>query len=636
MRPVPIDPDPTVILERIEREGLTEQHPLSATIRPDDLESLEPDRRRLQPGELPVLVGEGAGTDTDPIVLGDLLGKGAAGFVQAGWQTALEREVAVKRIRKRPPPRKEVEALLVEARVTGALEHPNIIPVHSLGRAKAGEPLLVMKKVEGTTWKDLIRDPGHENWSTWRGDPLDRHLGILIQVCRGLEFAHSRGWLHLDIKPHNIMVGSFGETWVMDWGLATQIETLDSLPKEEIVGTPAYMAPELLRGRRYASPRSDVFLVGAVLYEVLTGHALYRGDSLSRVLMAAMQCRPPSFPADAPSGLVQIVRTACAKDPEDRYAGPRQLREAVEDWLERRGAQALADAAEAQARRLRELLPDPWSRAAPEVADQVSSLATSSRFGFEQALLQWPGNDGARAGLQRLLEHAVAFELTRNNVEAAQAHLEGLPEPRAKLAAKLKAAREALEVQLDARERIREIEAEQTFATIDWRRSIGMMVNGTFWAAAILGWGWAIEAGHVPDPTRFNLAVAVVGTVISVSVVFFLRTLFMDNAVRRGFTAAYGVFILGLDLNRVAATFLDMSLQDTFVADHTGLIMFIGALAAFVAPTLWLATGVVGVGMVMTVLFPSMMFPIAALELFLVNAIVGWALRPPSAGGRFA
>ena len=148
-----------------------------------------------------------------------------------------------------------------------------MVPVYDLGLDESGAPFIVMKHNEGDHWLKLLGDdealkkhaPGRER--------LDAHLAILVQVCNAVHFAHSRGVIHRDLKPENVMVGSFGEVYLVDWGVATKPG-----PVTQIAGTPAYMAPEMLGGDgAEISPRTDVYLLGAVLYEILAGRAPHTG-----------------------------------------------------------------------------------------------------------------------------------------------------------------------------------------------------------------------------------------------------------------------------------------------------------------------------------------------------------------------
>ncbi|MCA9573515.1 MAG: serine/threonine protein kinase, partial [Myxococcales bacterium] len=195
--------------------------------------------------------------------------------------------------------------LLREARVTGALEHPNIVPVHALLTSEEGAPLMVMKRVEGVAWGDRLRatDGGLED--------LEQNLRILLQVCHAVHFAHTRGVLHRDLKPHNVMLGEFGEVYVVDWGTAVALRDdvpIEGLPKARnvsgVVGTLQYMAPEMVGGSgAELDERSDVYLLGAMLHEVLTGDPPHLGDKVEQLLVRAWQSRPYTYEPQVPAEL---------------------------------------------------------------------------------------------------------------------------------------------------------------------------------------------------------------------------------------------------------------------------------------------------------------------------------------------
>ena len=187
------------------------------------------------------------------------------------------------------------------------------MPVHALGTAADGEPALVMKRIEGVLWADLLQSPSHPRWAAAEMDRLKWNLEVLMQVCRAVEYAHSRGLAHRDLKPDNVMIGDFGETYVMDWGVSIALgaltggplksdATVDVLPAS-LVGTPCYMAPEMLR-RGTVSERTDVYLLGGILHEILTGEPPHRGDNFFAVLFSIASGEGRSFPPEAPSELV--------------------------------------------------------------------------------------------------------------------------------------------------------------------------------------------------------------------------------------------------------------------------------------------------------------------------------------------
>jgi serine/threonine-protein kinase len=301
--------------------------------------------------------------------------------------------------------------------ITGQLEHPSIVPVHALIGVR-DSPAVVMKRLAGDTWDVLIQ----------RGElSLERQLEIFAQVVNATAFAHSRGVFHRDIKPTNVMIGEFGEVYLLDWGVA---QRQGDPPSDAIVGTPRYLAPEMAEGQ--ADARTDVFLLGATLHEVLTGEPRHRGESPLEVLYAAMHVEPYEY-RGVPEELAAICNRACARDPSQRFQDANALREAIAIFHDHRAAWSLSEAAEAELARLTLAVGDRSVRNA-----EVQQLFVQARIGFEAALRQWPESPDALAGLARCLCTMIDYELECRRPEAASALLGALREPDAQRAARVK------------------------------------------------------------------------------------------------------------------------------------------------------------------------------------------------------
>ena len=357
------------------------------------------------------------------------LGSGGQSAIRVARQVSLDREVVVKRLPpdKRMP--KQIKALLAEAWLTGALEHPNIVPVHDVELDEDGAPALVMKKIEGKTWGDLVRgDDGLDGYEH-DGDPLTFHLRVFMQVCNAVHFAHSRGIVHRDLKPDNVMVGYFGEVYVVDWGIAT-------VPKKakSIAGTPAYLAPEMLaREGDMLGFATDVYLLGATLYEILTGSPPHLGEDMETIIASVMRS-PPEMPESAPAELAQLATSCMQQDPAARPPSADAVRKAVERFFEHEGSRVLAR----EAARLEEEL---GAELAKKVGDRqrIYALFTECRFGFRQSLVTWPDNDDAKRSIRRATEAMIRWELARDDGPAASMLLSELPEPDAALKAEVAA-----------------------------------------------------------------------------------------------------------------------------------------------------------------------------------------------------
>jgi tRNA A-37 threonylcarbamoyl transferase component Bud32/tetratricopeptide (TPR) repeat protein len=243
-----------------------------------------------------------------------LIGSGGMGVVWRGYDPELKREVALKLLREENRDHPEcVQRFVREARITGRLQHPAIVPVHELGY-EGGLPFLAMKLIDGRTLAELlaVRQHGERD--------LPHLLSIFEQVCQAVGFAHTRHVIHRDLKPSNVMVGAFGEVQVMDWGLAKVLEDRTGVdgdapaPEDDatdlgmILGTPAYLAPEQAGGGQdRVDARADVFGLGALLCEILTGQPPYHGPDKKLILAQALQ-------ADLTGAFERLAR--CGADPE--------------------------------------------------------------------------------------------------------------------------------------------------------------------------------------------------------------------------------------------------------------------------------------------------------------------------------
>ena len=289
--------------------------------------------------------------------------KGGLGEVFVAVDEELNREVALKEIQGRYADNVESRSrFLIEAEVTGGLEHPGIVPVYGLGQYPDGRPYYAMRFIRGQSLKEAIarfhdadasghRDPGE------RAIELRRLLGHFLDICHAMAYAHARGVIHRDIKPANIMLGAFGETLVVDWGLAKTLggpsdepEPGDVPPLRPLsgsvrsetlygssIGTPQFMSPEQAAGRLDAmGPPSDLYSLGATLFALLTGAPPFGERNLQKLLD---QVKRGEFPPPrqvnprVPPALEAITLKAMALVPADRYASTRDLADDVVRWL---------------------------------------------------------------------------------------------------------------------------------------------------------------------------------------------------------------------------------------------------------------------------------------------------------------
>ena len=298
--------------------------------------------------------------------------KGGLGEVYVAQDTELNREVAVKEIQNKYADDESSRLrFLLEAEVTGGLEHPGIVPVYGLGRYADGRPFYAMRFIRGHSLKEAVdafhastrsrnkeKDPSEpsdfasSSKADFSGVDFRKLLGRFIDVCQAIEYAHSRGVLHRDLKPGNIMLGKYGETLVVDWGLAKTQER-DEYHSESgettlrpasasgsaptmmgtAIGTPAFMAPEQAAGRvDELGSASDVYSLGATLYYVLTGRPPFAQLQLQELLANVAKGdfpRPRQVDGHVPAALEAICLKAMSLRQADRYATPNELAEDV-------------------------------------------------------------------------------------------------------------------------------------------------------------------------------------------------------------------------------------------------------------------------------------------------------------------
>ncbi len=270
---------------------------------------------------------------------GPVMGRGGIGEVIAAHDLRVGRDVAIKRLRTNKPTDAEVQRFLREARIQARLDHPAIPPVHELGRDREGRPYFTMKRLAGVTMTELLTVPEDQN--------RQRLLRAFVEVCQAIDFAHTRGVVHRDLKPGNIMMGDFGDVYVLDWGLARvvgeaiteiltdDIESLD-VKSGDLLGTPGYMAPEQVRAQRIGPP-ADVYALGSILFEILAGEPLHpRGPTAvastvgGEAITSAAKRRPDRA---VPPELDSLCASMVAMDPMTR-PNARRVAERVQAYLD--------------------------------------------------------------------------------------------------------------------------------------------------------------------------------------------------------------------------------------------------------------------------------------------------------------
>ena len=295
--------------------------------------------------------------------LTQVIGSGGMGTVYAANQQCLDRDVAIKCLNKDINHRPDLrESFLREAFLTASLDHPNIVPVYELGVNNSGDLFYVMKRIQGHPWSQTVGSLS-----------IEQNLAILLTVTDAISFAHSKGIIHRDIKPDNVMIGPHGAIYVVDWGLACDVNESINDP---FAGSPSFMAPEMAHGEENRiSYYSDIYLLGANLYFLLTGCPPHAGKSSKQCLESARDNTIPHTPFDLDNPLMAIAFKAMHSTITLRFGSVTEFAEAIREWQRHQASLVICQEGY-------ELL-----QHAASADDYARAL-----FSFETALKDWPEN----------------------------------------------------------------------------------------------------------------------------------------------------------------------------------------------------------------------------------------------------
>lgn len=563
----------------------------------------------------------------DGLALGNTIGEGGMGIVRVAEQRSLGRRVAVKTLKPESRSERATLRLLREAWVTGSLEHPNIVPVYDLGLGQDGEPIIVLKLIEGRPWSEVARDASAV---TSTGDLLEHNLRIFIQVCNAVSLAHARGVIHRDLKLENVMIGRFGEVYLVDWGIAVSLrpDPTGRMPlatdATEMAGTPAYMAPEMLGNGAPLSERTDTYLLGSILHELLVGKPPHAGDNL-RAIIASIVVSNVNLPPSVPRELAAIVKRATSREPAARFGSAEELRDRVEWYLRHRGSLALSDAASSRIRDMRAVLGGSHDETR---RDRIHKLFAEARFGFRQALLACTDNDVATSGLRDVTALVVEYELDEGTAEAAAAALAELEAPPPELAARVAAALKASEAAQRRIEELERLSADLDSSTGRRTRMMTGLMIGTSWAVSPYLVQWA-RSRNSDIPYWWMYIFTITASLFAWGVTYWARESLFKTSINRRMVAAVSI-MFGSQLALQLGGHLLALPWHTMMSLH--IFVWFTASAGFsvlVDRRILPSTICYLIGFVWSALIPSHVYHAMSFSCFalLVNIAVAWA-RP--------
>lgn len=539
--------------------------------------------------------------------LGEILGAGAMGVVRLAVQQSVVRDVAVKSLRipdvARPvqegtPMSPAAERLLEEAWITGTIEHPNVVPVYDIGLDNDGSPLIVMRRIAGRSWGNTLadgNDKGRVGDEAW----LESNLRILGQVANAVAAAHAQGIVHRDLKPENVMLGQYGEVYLVDWGIAVSVEPekhphLPVLgPERSVVGTPCYMAPEMLAGD--ATYATDVYLLGAIAFELATGTPPHLKRTMESAIMSILES-PPPMPIELDTGLASLLRKALANDPADRFPSAHAFAEALEHHLLTRASVRTAQEGMAELALLEGVVAD-TSTADAAVSARVEALLGTTSFSFQSALRQWNENPVARSGLVTAQLLATRFALRNDDPERARTFLQNVP-AFARDAESVRTLEKEVERAAEARrERLASLKGRGDVVSGQVSRNFITCCLAFLWSA-FLGWGWWHVHERQSAFPRELLAATIfqttVWTLLSLWARRSLKTEFNLSLVRLGLVIP--AFLAALAILLELAGYKNEQISQIGLVALCGFLLslslFVGKLSQFVATgALCVATG---------------------------------------------
>ncbi|MFO0647956.1 MAG: serine/threonine-protein kinase [Polyangiales bacterium] len=439
-------------------------------------------------------------------------------------------------------------------------------------------------------------------------------------MCDALEYAHAQGVLHRDLKPDNVMLGAFGEVYLLDWGVA--LDARAPQPDRSIVGTPAYMAPEMLDGDpANASVATDVYLLGASLHEVLTGRPPHAGATLREVLLAAWTSSPPTFDDAAPRELAALCRASLVRSKEARVPSVEAFREALLAWVSHRTSMALSDAArrdlDALARRDGDAL----------TSEETWEAALACRFSFERALARWGDNPDAREGLRAVIALLVGRAVALRDLAGARSLLAELTDADAGVVASVDALERDLTLTRERATHARDVQREMDISVWATERPwvfaalAGANVALALWVTA------RRPAGTGASPYDQLIGADATVAFVASAAVFIVRRRVMANVIGRRLTAVIALCVASTIAVDVFAWRLGWPVPYGSVYRFIALAAVCCFAAVLGLPALgWVGAVALG-GAALSAAMPERVYTIVPVGLTLITLMVWWIVR---------
>ncbi len=502
--------------------------------------------------------------DTAEFEILGLLGIGGMGVVELARQNAMQRDVVIKRPHSADTSNHQINALVKEGVLTGRLEHPNIIPVHFLGRTPQGWPALVMKRVAGFSWRELIHNDDHPTWKQTQEDRLDRHLRILLQVSNAVEFAHSKGVLHRDIKPENVMIGEYGEVYLLDWGIGLLLDEHGEVTPKQFAGTPAYMAPEMLGDRLTA--QTDIYLLGSTLHEVLTQTFRHNGEDFSEVVFQAKRSKPYSYGPHIPEELASICNRATHSDPAQRFPHVAAFREAIEEHLRHRSALRLIESAQERLAQLKQQAHEKTTTLETPQRIAFHALASECRFALREALRIWPESNQAQTALRDCTLLMAHIELQLGNLPSAELLLAEVVDPPSDLLLRLEQLRTKQAQSSADQARLRSIE-HHLDARVSARGRSVMMAALAFTTVFTVSLTFGLQGSFIVNTHKAAFLTSGFIIFVSTVVALFYRHVLIRTVFNQRLTTIFFLTCAAIQAHRGLGFFVQTSVESVFAVD---------------------------------------------------------------------